>query len=174
MRPIPILETPRLTLRPHRREDLGPSAAMWADPRITRYIGGKPFSRQDCWFKILRYLGHWALMGYGYWAVEEKASARFVGELGFADFQRPLDPPPDGIPEIGWALVPDAHGQGYATEALRCILSWGDAHLAAPRTFCLISPANLPSLRLAEKLGYRKIREITLAGDAVSLFDRAR
>lgn len=78
----PVLETLRLRLRGHRPEDLSAAAAMWADVEITRFIGGKPFTREDVWGRILRYVGHWNWMGYGYWLVEDKESGRFIGEVG--------------------------------------------------------------------------------------------
>jgi RimJ/RimL family protein N-acetyltransferase len=62
-------------------------------------------------------------LSYGYWAVEEKTSGRYVGELGFADFKRDIVPSIEGMPELGWALVPQFHGKGYATEALRAAVA---------------------------------------------------
>ncbi len=112
---VPELETDRLILRPHVREDFDESYALWSDETVTRFIGGKPFSREEVWSRLLRYAGHWALLGYGYWVIREKNSGRFVGEIGFADYQRDIEPPL-GAPEIGWALMPSMHGIGYATE----------------------------------------------------------
>ena len=68
---------------------------------------------------MLRYAGHWQWMGFGFWALEEKSTGAFAGELGFAEFKRELEPSIQGIPEIGWVLAPHAHGKGYATEAVR-------------------------------------------------------
>ena len=103
---IPIVETARLRLRGHRAEDFDDCAAMWADPSVVRHIGGRPFPAEETWTKILRYAGLWALLGFGYWAVEEKASGRYVGDVGLADFKRDVQPSFDGAPEIGWALAP--------------------------------------------------------------------
>ena len=86
-------ETDRLILRPHVREDFDESYALWSDETVTRFIGGKPFSREEVWTRLLRYAGHWALLGYGYWVIREKNSGRFVGEIGFADYQREIEPP---------------------------------------------------------------------------------
>ena len=110
---IPVLETARLVLRGHKIGDFEDAAAMWADPLVTRHIGGRAFSREESWARLLRYLGHWQLLGYGFWAVIEKASGRFVGEVGFADFKRDFDAPQDleltgNHPEIGWALASQA------------------------------------------------------------------
>src|SRR5688500_3429452 len=109
---IPTLQTPRLVLRAHALSDFDAAVAMWADPVVVRYTIGQPSTAQRTWLRLLTYLGHWDLMGYGYWAVEEKATGRFIGEVGFADFKRGLDPSIEGVPELGWVLAPHAHGKG--------------------------------------------------------------
>ena len=89
---VPVLETERLRLRGHRLDDFAASSAMWADEVVTRYIGGRPFTEEEVWARLLRYVGHWALVGYGYWVLEEKATGAFVGEMGFGDFKRDIQP----------------------------------------------------------------------------------
>src|SRR4029077_6257721 len=64
---VPVIETERLKMRGHRLADLNDCAAMWADPIVTRHIGGRPFSEEETWARFLRYAGHWSLMGFGYW-----------------------------------------------------------------------------------------------------------
>jgi len=169
---VPDLETARLKLRGHRLDDFLHSAAMWADPNVTRYIGGKPLTEEEAWTKFLRYVGHWHFMGFGYWAVEEKATGAFVGELGFADYKRDLQPPLNGLPEIGWVLASPAHGKGYATEAVRAAVAWGDAHFHRARTACIIAPENLASIRVAAKCGYCGPQPATYKGKPTLLFVR--
>ena len=77
---IPVLETERLILRGHCLEDFGSCAALWSDSGVTRYIGGVPLNAEDAWSRLLRYKGHWELLGFGYWVVEERVSGAFVGE----------------------------------------------------------------------------------------------
>lgn len=169
----PLLETERLRLRGHRVEDLEASLALWTDPAVTRFIGsGKAFTREEVWARLVRYVGHWSLMGYGYWAVEEKETGAFVGEVGFADFQRVIEPALDGMPEMGWVLAPQVHGKGYATEAVRGALDWGDAHFGATPTVCLIDPENRPSLRVAEKCGFVARERAAYKDKTVLLFRR--
>lgn len=55
---VPILETERLRLRAHRLDDFAASAAMWADPIVTRYTVGKPQTSEEVWSRLLRYIGH--------------------------------------------------------------------------------------------------------------------
>jgi RimJ/RimL family protein N-acetyltransferase len=121
---------------------------------------------------MLRYGGLWTFLGFGYWAVEERDSARFVGEVGFADFKREIEPPLDGQPEIGWVLAPWAHGRGFATEAVGAALAWGDRRWAGQPTVCLIAPANLASLRVAAKSGYREFARTTYQGGSTILLRR--
>lgn len=170
----PTLETDRLLLRGHAVSDFDAGLHIWRDPLVTKYVGGKPSTRHESWSRLLRYPGHWALLGYGYWAIEEKASGKFIGEAGFGDFKRELDPPIDGIPEIGWALDSRVHGQGYGSEALRAILAWGDDHLAADKSVCLIHPENAASIRLATKHGYRESARTTYLDHPTLLFERAK
>ena len=169
---LPVLETERLKLRGHRLEDFECSAAMWADPGVTRYIGGKPLTEEESWARLLRYAGHWALMGFGYWAAEEKSTGNFVGEVGFADNKRDLTPSLKGVPEIGWVLASSAHGRGYATEAVRTAVEWGDRNFQTDRTACIIAPDNLASIRVAEKCGYRKSQVATYKGHSTLMFVR--
>lgn len=169
---IPTLQTERLSLRGHRLDDRGDCASLWSDPVVTRYIGGRPFTEEETWTRLLRYVGHWALLGFGYWVVTETASGRFVGEVGFADYKRALEPSLDGTPEIGWVLSPWAFGRGFATEAVRAALAWGDARFAARRTACLIRPDNVASIRVADKCGYREYARTTYNGQPVILFER--
>ena len=161
----PALETQRLRLRGHDIGDYADCVAMWSDPTVVRYTIREPSPPQRTWLRILGYRGHWALLGFGYWAVEEKVSGRYIGELGFADYKRATALPLDGMPEIGWALAPWAQGKGYATEALRAAIAWADECLQSRRTVCIIHRENQRSFRVAEKLGYDKV--LQAASDAM-------
>lgn len=169
---IPVIETERLRLREHRIGDLSDCVSMWADPAITRYTIGNPSTEQRTWIRMLGYLGHWSMLGYGYWAVADKASDRFIGELGFADFKRDIQPSISGIPELGWALASHAHGKGYATEALKAAIEWGERNLPGDRIVCIISPSNVASLRVAEKLSFKEVCRTTKNAESELLFER--
>jgi RimJ/RimL family protein N-acetyltransferase/GNAT superfamily N-acetyltransferase len=167
----PRIETPRLILRAHKPDDFEACAAMWADPIVNRYFG-KPLSTEDAWTKFLRYSGHWAMQGFGFWAVEEKATGRYVGELGFADFKRDMEPGLGADPEAGWVLASWAHGAGYATEGVTAALEWIEPRAA--RTVCIIAPNNTASLRVAERCGYRAVRQSVYRERPVTVFERLR
>jgi len=168
---IPTLETARLTLRGHRTDDLDDLFALWSDPEVTRYIGGKPFGREEVWARLLRNLGHWATAGYGFWQVRERASGRFVGEVGIAEFKRDIAVSFDGAPEAGWVLAPWSHGRGYATEAMAAVHAWSGA-AGHQRTVCMIDPPNAMSLRVAAKCGYRQLARTPYKGGDVLVLER--
>jgi RimJ/RimL family protein N-acetyltransferase len=172
--PPNTVETARLTLRPYRVSDLDECAAMWAHPDVVRFIGGRPFTREESWAKLVRYAGFWSLLGYSFWAIVERGTGRFVGECGFADFKRELSPSLEGAPEVGWVLAPWAHGKGFATEAVRDALAWLDASFAPPRTACIIDLDNTPSIRVAEKCGFRELTRTAYKGTPVIMFERRR
>jgi RimJ/RimL family protein N-acetyltransferase/N-acetylglutamate synthase-like GNAT family acetyltransferase len=165
----PLLETERLRLRAPRRTDFENSSAMWTDPIVNRYFAA-PLSREDAWSKFLRYPGHWNINGYGFWVCEEKATGAWVGELGFADFKRTMMPSLGDHPEAGWVLAPRAHGKGYATEAMRAATAWIETRY--PKSVCIIHPNNAPSLRVAEKLGFRESHRSEYKEHPVIVFER--
>lgn len=171
-RNVPRLETERLTLRAHRLEDLDFYAALWADPTVTRFTSGRPLAREEAWIRILRYGGHWGFLGFGFWAIEERASGRLIGETGFHELKRGLTPPIEGTPEAGWMLAPDLHGQGYAREAVAAIHAWGDRHFGTGSTVCIIHPDNAASLRVAEACGYLAETRTTYHGEPTIIMRR--
>src|SRR3954464_1090992 len=141
------------------------------DPEVVRHLGGKPFSREETWRRILMVSGLWPLLGYGYWAVERKEDGAFLGQAGFADFKRDIRPSIEGVPEMGWIFAPRAQGQGYATEAVLAGLGWIDSALPGREVTAIIVPANAPSIRVAEKAGF-SIREDAVYRDAPILLFR--
>ena len=165
------LETERLVLAAHDAADFAPLAEMWADPHTTRYVGG-PRSQTDSWQRLLRYRGLWPVLGYGYWAVREKASGRFVGDLGFADFHRALEPQEACVPEAGWVFAGWAHGRGFAQEALAAALGWLDGTGRHAGCHCLIDPENAASLRLAAKSGFAHERAVRFSDSTTLLLTR--
>ncbi|PSJ55630.1 GNAT family N-acetyltransferase [Pseudaminobacter soli (ex Li et al. 2025)] len=169
---IPVIETARTILRPHRRSDFEASLALWADMAVTRHIGGRPMTSEEVWARLLRYAGLWRMLGYGYWVVEERDSGRFLGEVGFQDVKRDIEPDFGGAPEAGWVIAPAAHGKGFASEAVAAIHEWADRNFGGKRTVCIIDPDNLPSIRVAEKFGYREVTQTTYKGSPVILFER--
>jgi RimJ/RimL family protein N-acetyltransferase len=169
---VPVIETERLRLRGHTLADFEHSARMWGDERVSRFIGGKPSTREESWRRFFSFPGHWALMGHGYWLIEEKATGAYVGDGGFGSFKRELGDVEFSAPEQGWALSPEFHGRGYATEAAAAQIKWAEKHFGRSDFVCLIAPQNTPSLRVAEKLGYREFKRTAYKGEPSVLLRR--
>lgn len=167
----PLLRTDRLTLAGHATSDLADLTAMWADPAVYAHIGGKALSREQTWQRLLSHIGHWALLGYGYWLARETASGRLVGSVGLMEGRRATQPSFEGTPEAGWALASWAHGHGFAREAMDAVLDWADAR-GITRTVCIIVPGNTASITLAGRLGYRLVEEARYNDEPTLLFAR--
>lgn len=148
----PTLTTDRLIIRPLALGEFEAYAKAWADPELTRFIGGEPRDRTTSWSKFLMGAGLWPILGYGYWTFEERATGTFVGNGGLSQFERGVAQLVGHV-EAGWAFVPAAWGKGYATEAMAAILAWADAQGIA-ETRAIIDHANATSIRVAQKLGY--------------------
>ena len=168
MAEAPKLTTDRLILRLHKPSDLLDMQALWSAPEVVKYIGARPLDRESIWKRILMYRGLWATLGFGYWVITDRTTGEFLGEAGFADFQRQIKPSIEGLPEAGWALLPKAFGKGIATEAIQCMLHWLKQNIDTKQSVCLISPDNLASIRVAERCGFEYLTQ-TLYMDSPSL-----
>jgi len=153
MTDAPTLTTDRMILTALSMAHWEDYAAAWADPKMTAFIGGKPRTRQESWVKFTQAAGLWPLLGHGYWAFTDRMTGRFLGNGGLAQFERGIEEL-GGLPEAGWAFVPDAWGKGLATEAIAAILDWADTALAS-EVRCIIDPGNVASHRVAQKLGFQ-------------------
>jgi RimJ/RimL family protein N-acetyltransferase len=169
---IPILQTERLILRGHRMDDFPAYAAMWATEEVPRFIGGKPLTEEEAWSKFLRVAGQWPILGFSFFAVEERASGRFIGETGFVEGRRAIVPSLIGVPEIGWGFAPDVHGKGYAFEAASAALHWGQTHFGKVPMRCIIAPENIRSLNLAKKLGFVELLRTTYKDEPTVMLER--
>jgi RimJ/RimL family protein N-acetyltransferase len=160
---VPRLETPRLTLRGWRESDLDAYAAMAADSEVMRYMGGA-LDRNQSWGEMALGSGHWLLRGYGSWAVERTTDEILVGRVGLWNPEGWL-----GL-EIGWKLARHAWGNGYATEAALAAIAWAWARLETKQLISVIHRDNARSIRVAERLGLRQLREEALAGEPCLIF----
>jgi RimJ/RimL family protein N-acetyltransferase len=166
------LDTNRLSLRLPTLRDFEDSAAMLKDEAVIRHIGGKPFTREEAWMRVLRHVGHWQLLDFGFWVVREKRGGGFVGHVGLGDFRREMTPTFGGDPEIGWVLAGSAHGKGYATEAAQAAIEWMCLRHRPARMVCMIEPENAASLRVAAKCGFHEFARTTYKNSAVVVLER--
>ena len=149
------IETQRLILRPPAADDFGAYAANMADYEAARFIGGQQ-SRPVAWRGFLSLSGAWTIQGFSMFSVIEKATGRWIGRLG------PWHP--EGWPgtEVGWALVREAWGKGYAYEGTVAAIDWAFEHLAWNDIIHSINVDNLPSKALAKRLGSTFLRHSNL------------
>ena len=145
---LPRLDTSRLTLRPPEAQDFEPWAAFMADTSTAEFIGGVQ-PRAAAWRGFMTMAGAWSLQGFAMFSVIEKRTGRWVGRVG------PWCP--DGWPgtEVGWGIVHDCWGRGYATEAATAAIDWAIDALGWTDIIHVIDPRNAPSQAVALKLGSR-------------------
>ncbi len=143
---VKSIDTERLTLRQWNERDFDIFARYYADEDNARYVGGRKDPEQ-AWRHLALQIGHWQLKGFGYWAVDEKDTNNFVGCVGL--WQSP------GWPELelGYWLIKEQQGKGYAIEACKRCIDYAREVLNAPSLVSYIDPSNEPSIRLAKRLG---------------------
>lgn len=151
------IETDRLILRPMDSEDLESHLEMMADPKVAAFLtpDGKPRSRAEEWRAAACYIGHWAIRGYGFFSVEDKATGQWLGRVG------PWMP--EGWPglECGWAIVSARWGNGFAPEAAVAAVNWTfDQFPDLPRIISVIDSINANSQAVARKIGEERSGEI--------------
>jgi RimJ/RimL family protein N-acetyltransferase len=141
----PVLETARLILRPTQAEDFEGWAALMAN-EASKFIGG-PQARSVAWRGFVSVAGAWAIQGYSMFSLIEKATGRWIGRAG------PWVP--EGWPgtEVGWGLIKDAYGKGYATEAATAAMDWAFETLGWTDVIHCIDPDNVASQKVAQRLG---------------------
>ena len=169
----PTLTTQRLSIEPMSLAHWEAYAAAWADPRMTEFIGGEPRSRNTSWGKFLTGIGLWSLLGYGYWSFVERASGRFVGNGGLAQFERGI-PELEGYPEAGWAFAADALGQGLCDRGDdRDSGMGGTKKQSSAKSAASSTPATMPHIRwqpnwVSSKSPNRTTSSVTCSFIAVS------
>jgi len=143
-----VLETDRLTLRPIAMEDFPRWAEMMADPEAARFLGG-PQPTAVAWRGFMTMAGAWSLTGVSMFSLIERDSGLWLGRIG------PWQP--HGWPgtEVGWGLHPDAQGKGYGAEAATAAIDYAFDALGWSEVIHCIDPDNVPSQRLAERIGSR-------------------
>jgi RimJ/RimL family protein N-acetyltransferase len=159
---IPTLETERLSLRPFREADVTALFELLQDPDVIRFVGDRRVpTLQETWRAVAGWLGHWAMRGYGQWAIEERSSGHMIGRAGIINAAEWPGP------EVGYLLGRAWWGHGYATEAARAAMDWGFREIGFGELISLIDPANTASIAVATRLGETLRDEIDLWGHPV-------
>lgn len=142
---LPTLTTERLTLRPPRLADFEHWAAFFASERARFERGILP--RGEAWRVWGADVALWILRGYGPFGVDDRETGAYIGEVGIYQ--------PDGYPgpELGWFVIPDAEGKGYAAEAASAVKIWARRNFGWDRLINIIDPRNARSIALGLRLG---------------------
>jgi len=141
--PAPVLETPRLRLRPYVLSDMDPFWDFYQSARAA-YVD-RPENRSHFWYGFASEIGSWDLLGQGGWAVDTR-DGQVIGQVAITQ------PPHFPEREIGWIFLAGAEGKGYAFEAASAALAWAwDQGFDTLVSY--IDPANARSIALAERLG---------------------
>ena len=162
------LETERLLLRRVTLDDAGLMLAIWNDPAFVRHVGDRGVRTIEAAEKALQEGAFrlYAQYGYGPYCVTRKSDGTQIGICGL--FRRDILDDPD----IGFGLLPDYCGNGYACEAATAVVSHARDDLGIRRLTAIVSPGNLASIGLIEKLGLAFDRGLTMPGeeDEVNLY----
>ena len=145
-----MIETDRLVLRPAVDADRDAIADLNARPEVGAWLGGVR-SRTESDAFVDRVMAHDAEHGFGFWAVERKADGRLIGMTGVWWVPSEMNMP--GAAEIGWRFLPEAWGQGYATEAAKAALAQGFRRLKPPEIIAFTARTNLASQAVMRRIG---------------------
>ena len=174
MKDKPLLVTERLELWQPTMRDEPQMFAIVSNPETARYLGAMA-TRADHFTRFQRGGGSWFLHGYGSFMVRLKGAPEVIGNCGVFHSYRGLGEDFDNMPEAGWIIAAEHVGKGIAGEAMRAALAWFDREHGLRTVVCMIEPRNAPSIKLAGKLGFTRMRDAHLPdGAAVRLFERAR
>jgi RimJ/RimL family protein N-acetyltransferase len=154
-----VLETERLRLRRYRLGDVDALARMFADAEHMRYYPA-PFDREQTREWVEDQVERYERDGFALWVIEDPATGAVVGTCG------PAVRVVEGVDEIeiGWHVRPGWKGRGIAPEAAAASRDWLFEHVDADHVISLVRPENLPSARVAQKIGMRVDREVEYHG----------
>lgn len=172
MTQAPLLRTERMDLWQPAADDLAGLHALLQSEVTRRFLGSEEPTWSDMHARLLRNAGSWSLYGYGTFIVRERGGERVIGSCGVFHSWRGLGADFDDMPEAGWILAEDKAGQGHGREVMEAVMAWFDQTHGPRRTVCMIAPANTPSIRLAERLGYSAMRDTEFNGAPIRLFER--
>ncbi len=158
------LTTERLRLRPLTSDDVEAFHAIWGDPEVIWWGASESLEEtQKGYARLLERHAKWPA-GCAWFGVMPEGTEDVLGDVL-------LQPAPfvEGI-EIGWHFRRDAWGNGYATEAARAVLAHAFETVGLDRVYAIVAIQNALSLRITEKLGMGRVKEMEYANIPHVLF----
>ena len=152
-------DTERLLAERLRATDYADLCRMNQNPRVMETIGGLR-SDETTREYLRKNLEHWDRYGFGVWILRTKGDGMFVGRSAL----RHADVDGNDETEIGYALMPEYWGLGLATEISHAMLQIAFERLGLTEVVALVSPSNVASRRVVEKVGGSYERDIVHAG----------
>lgn len=151
--PAPI-KTERLVLRESEARDRGAFIELLSSPEVGIYLGG-PRPRHECERALPQTPGRRP----GLFVIELDGAMIGTVELNRRDAERRSHVRPDaGEAELGYLLLPQAWGHGFAAEACAAVLGWFADTVPGERVVLCTQTANDRSMRLATKLGFTEVQ----------------
>jgi RimJ/RimL family protein N-acetyltransferase len=146
---VPTLVTARLILREQRPSDTDALIRAYSDAAFAHFITTqrRALTAEEAWRAVAVVAGGWSTNGFSQWAVEERTTGALIGRVG------PWTAPGWPAVEVGWSIIPQHQGKGYATEAAVAAIVWAHDQLGKDELIHLIDPSNTPSEAVARKLG---------------------
>jgi RimJ/RimL family protein N-acetyltransferase len=165
--PLPIV-TERLAIRPFTDADRPALGALYADPEVMRYISYGVLDAAGVDRVLAKYARVEDERGFTFWAMVERGTDRFLGDVGFGVYDATVEP------ELGYSLARSAWGHGYASEAASACIGAAFVHLDAPRIVAVVDADNAASARVAERIGMQRQGPIDAHGRPHILFAKER
>jgi ribosomal-protein-alanine N-acetyltransferase len=164
-----ILQTPRLSLREMTWDDLDFVAMMLGDPLVMRHYP-KCYSREEAKAWVQKQLERYRDDGHGFWLAASRSTSEPIGQIGLLKQQV------DGAdePEIGYLVHHPYWRQGYAAEAAGAVRDFAFGELGKSRVISLIRPVNVPSQRVALRIGLKPEKLTTFKGHESIVFSLSR
>ena len=173
-----MIETERLTLRKPKKGDAKAFHEAYGDPEVMRYIAtGETLDLAQTRAWVDKALRRWKADGFGPFTVERTEDGRVLGRAGYLVWD------PDtwqtgtlaelgehAVVELGWLLAQEHWGRGYATEAALALRYYAFTELGLTRLISLILRGNDRSVRVAEKIGARYVRDVSRGGWTARLY----
>ena len=146
MTPAPTLTTKRLTLRGPQAQDLDPFTDLVVNsPRMKAL--DEAGTASDAWRGFVAGIGHWQMLGYGFFTIVETATGTPVGRCGILGHVGWPEP------ELAYHMFDNGEARGMAFEAAVAVRHWAGETLGFSPLVSIIHPDNTRSRSLAERLG---------------------
>lgn len=155
------IETERLILRELRPEDASAMFELDSNPEVHRYLGNNPITKSEQSEKTISFVRQqYADHGIGRWAAIEKLSGNFIGWSGLK-FITTIENKRTHFYDVGYRLMPQYWGKGYATESAKAALKYGFETMKLEEIIGSAHQENKASRRALEKCGLTFVEQYT-------------